>query len=1531
MITIGRGVSKSEAKQNLRSSVQGFTKYPTLRSYRIKRTCPKFVPVERKVMVQVNVMTLALTDILKLRFGVKLSKSIPNVRMLRRIFVGRVLCKGAQMEEHSRFAVGDPVIGVCIESHSDVINVPTDHLAALCEQDQPMPYSMHRINVMATQACHDKISLFANLRCPVEANNDDNMSKHDILNSSITCISVTPSRITQCLSGLGTGMSHLQRGAKPTTSIGMMVMNRTGSIGRCFKAVVITGGLGALGALLALQLVSINGGAGAVALTNRSGRASDSLSLPSLKLSAAIIICISADSACTESVTHSACQALSILTGSPSFALVQAAGALMDSVLSAQNVSGVRRVCSPKVDSLMRFLKASRVSISPSGPIILFSSIASMLGSAGQANYAAANASLDAIAGVLRYKGNSSLSVQWGAWTGGGMAKNHVLNRTKRLGIGVVRPIDGKHAFHDILTDEYNCNLPSPVYAFSPIRWNQFLKYLPLPIAPMFDLVAADDTKSTVWSRQISSNLGTDNFTRETFHSQSRGKVETESMPSERHSIKPDDPQLQAISIHILNIVRELSSVDISPNQPLMESGIDSLAGMELKGRLEATYHVEIPATAVFDYPSVAALSAYIYANFDTTGATLDSNHIDTSGAQLYQQSFGEEVRPQTAAESNAVYVFGWAGSISFEANRLFQIDGCQGGRSDSIRLIDADRWESNDSKYRDPSECGTIAATIAGLFGSWVPVVHNFDAALFGILAHEGKFMDPQQRLLLEAVQSILGNETSMFHSSRVNATRDISDCMVAVGICSVDYAHIVARSTFGSPSPYIGTGNAKSACCGRLSYSFGFQGSSIAIDTACSSSLVAGHITRKEVSEPGHASERGLVSGAALILSPHTTAIFAAAQMLAVDSRCKTLDIKADGYVRTEAVLSVAVKSEPFHGVHSGSNAGIYTFTKLHSSASNQDGRSSSLTAPNGPSQKAVIVAAVQGARPPIQNPIRKLELHGTGTALGDPIEFGAAVSVLHSRAVHGEKRSTEGVILLHVTDASIEFSSVKSCCGHSEATAGILGMMSVIANLYRHNGGWTQHLCDVNPFITQILLRTDQSFPAATTKRQESSSPSDSRIHVPIDKACGVSSFAFQGTNAHGILSSGRGLIIKTAWNSSALLHKSIYWCFPCLPAKLHASVSMPRHQSSSLYVDIFLISRMHIHDVHVPKGRHAHSMSTLVHLASHGSWMLWEECSNCPERSICKDILLPAVSLQGALRIEVHMMQGSIIISEIRHGKNGYHMLLCNMANFISKESETGPPNQHFANSSDGVRVPMRALLLRCAASIHAQIDTGIASQIVDGDHRLVTVTAALMPRSDACINLSDWIGCHLKTNIYGSVSITIISQKWILYQGCTRTVNMIAQKRRAKDRLSVLSIITSCGRITMMMTREVMSWAALCLSLIEWLSIVVYQGDSKVIQKPKASELMSTNRDLAFMNQDLVKFKFEINMFCANASKHELKADIKPVSAANHLGFLHISDLIDCVSKMSRLASHLQVFAKRLGDSKRTVDSQECNC
>ena len=89
-------------------------------------------------------------------------------------------------------------------------------------------------------------------------------------------------------------------------------------------------------------------------------------------------------------------------------------------------------------------------------------------------------------------------------------------------------------------------------------------------------------------------------------------------------------------------------------------------------------------------------------------------------------------------------------------------------------------------------------------------------------------------------------------------------------------------------------------------------------------------------------------------------------------------------------------------------GQNADRFSTIISLSSASNQDGRSSSFTAPNGPAQKCVIISAVRGARPHFSSPISKLELHGTGTALGDPIEFGAAVSVLHSRDLHGENHN-------------------------------------------------------------------------------------------------------------------------------------------------------------------------------------------------------------------------------------------------------------------------------------------------------------------------------------------------------------------------------------------------------------------------------------------------------------------------------------------------------------------------------------------
>ena len=151
------------------------------------------------------------------------------------------------------------------------------------------------------------------------------------------------------------------------------------------------------------------------------------------------------------------------------------------------------------------------------------------------------------------------------------------------------------------------------------------------------------------------------------------------------------------------------------------------------------------------------------------------------------------------------------------------------------------------------------------------------------------------------------------------------------------------------------------------------------MSIDTACSSSLVGAHVARAFLL--GGESRAALAAGVNLTLDVMTTLSFVRANMNAPDGRCKTLDASADGYVRGEAVevLLLRVVSDG-----DAAPASVY----LLGSAVNQDGRSSSLTAPNGPAQQAVVRAALLGgALAP--SAIFTLQLHGTGTALGDPIE--------------------------------------------------------------------------------------------------------------------------------------------------------------------------------------------------------------------------------------------------------------------------------------------------------------------------------------------------------------------------------------------------------------------------------------------------------------------------------------------------------------------------------------------------------------
>ncbi|MGA6161229.1 amino acid adenylation domain-containing protein [Amycolatopsis magusensis] len=349
---------------------------------------------------------------------------------------------------------------------------------------------------------------------------------------------------------------------------------------------------------------------------------------------------------------------------------------------------------------------------------------------------------------------------------------------------------------------------------------------------------------------------------------------------------------------------------------------------------------------------------------------------------------------------------------------------------------------------------------------------VDGFDAGFFSISAREVSAVDPQQRLLLEVAWEAL--EHAGIAPTSLAGTRT----GVFVGISTSDHARSGAAL-----SAYSGTGQALSIAANRLSYFLDLHGPSLAVDTACSSSLVAVHLAARSL-RCGEA-ETALAGGVNLLLSPELTEVFGQAGMLAEDGRCKTFDAGADGYVRAEGCGVVVLKT-----LSAARRDGDRVLAVLRGSAVNQDGRSNGLTAPSGAAQQRVVrdALAEAGLTPA---DIDYVEAHGTGTPLGDPIETRALAAVL------GEGRETPFLL-----------GSVKTNIGHTEAAAGIAGLIKVVLMLGHRRVPPHLHLRERNAEIAA------GPFEIPGTARDWASG------RGPL--TAGVSSFGFGGTNAHVILS-------------------------------------------------------------------------------------------------------------------------------------------------------------------------------------------------------------------------------------------------------------------------------------------------------------------------------------------------------------------------------------------------------------------------
>ncbi len=393
----------------------------------------------------------------------------------------------------------------------------------------------------------------------------------------------------------------------------------------------------------------------------------------------------------------------------------------------------------------------------------------------------------------------------------------------------------------------------------------------------------------------------------------------------------------------------------------------------------------------------------------------------------------------------------------------------------DAITEIPRGRWDWRSYFDANPDAAGAMCTQHGGFLSD----VDRFDASFFGISPREAAAMDPQHRLVLEVAWEALENAGYSPAALRGSSTG------VFLGIGNSDYGRH-AFTDLAHIDAYTGSGNSPAMVAGRLSYVLGFHGPSLAIDTSCSSSLVAVHVACASL-RAGECSV-ALAGGVNLILSPEGNIALSKAHMMAPDGHCKTFDDTADGYVRAEGCSVIVLKK-----LSAAVGDRDRILAVIRGSAVNHDGRSGGLTAPSGPAQAAVIRKALEMAG---VNPaeIDYVETHGTGTALGDPIEVETLASVM------GKDRPPNRPVLL---------GAVKTNFGHAEAASGIAGLMKAVLAL--------QH----------------QTVPANLHQKQKSSHIDWERTPVIIPTAnvawpsaerpryAAVSSFGFSGTNAHLVL--------------------------------------------------------------------------------------------------------------------------------------------------------------------------------------------------------------------------------------------------------------------------------------------------------------------------------------------------------------------------------------------------------------------------